>query len=187
MKLSVIIPAYNEENRISRTLLATDDYLRSWNYEYEIIVVNNNSTDNTAAVVLDLKENHAPNIILAHEFVPGKGAAVKKGVAVAQGDYIIFMDADNATPISEIHNFWPLFDGTTDIVIGSRYTEQSNVLVKQPLYRIMLSRLSNLMIQAVLLPGIKDTQVGFKMLTKPAADKIFKNMYTNGWGLTLKY
>ncbi len=186
MKLSVIIPAHNEEKRIGETLMATDAYLEKQNYEYEIIVVDNNSTDKTDSVAHDLFETSVQKARLIKEAIPGKGAAVRAGVQNAKGDYIIFMDADNATPISEIEKFWPYFRQGFQVVIGSRYVHESNVTRKQPLYRIVLSRLSNLLIQAVAVPGIHDTQLGFKAFTKASADNIFKYVSITGWGFDME-
>lgn len=187
IKLSVVIPAYNEEKRIAGTLKSMDDYLRKQNYNYEIIVIDNGSNDSTAAVVKNLAGKEVRNLKydLAHE--KGKGGAVAYGlVKHAYGDYIMFMDADNATPISEIEKFWPFFDQDYSVVIGSRYLAESNVTHKQPLYRIILSRLSNLLIQMLAVPGIKDTQLGFKVFTRKAGKDIFTRITVFGWGFDME-
>jgi len=187
-KLSVIIPAYNEEKRIISTLKATDEYLAKQNFEYEILIIDNGSNDSTQAVVKKfITDSKVQHIIvdLAHE--KGKGGAVAHGVrAHAKGDYIMFMDADNATPISEIEKFWPYFEKGFSVVIGSRYLSGSNVTHKQPLYRIILSRLSNLLIQTLAVPGIKDTQLGFKVFTCEAAKDIFSRITVFGWGFDME-
>ena len=104
----------------------------------------------------------------------------------ARGDFVVFMDADNATPISEIEKFWPYFQNGYSVVIGSRYLNESNVTQKQPFYRILLSRLSNLLIQIMVAPGIKDTQLGFKCFTGPAARDIFSQVTIPGWGFDME-
>ena len=173
MKLSVIIPAHNEANRISQTLKETDHYLSQQGYGYEIIVVDNNSTDDTKATVEGLIAGGLNNVRIMEIAVAGKGATVKVGMEAATGDYAMFMDADNATPISEVEKFWPYFEQGYSVVIGSRYLKDSQVTKKQPIYRIILSRVGNVLIRFLALPGIKDTQLGFKAFTKAAARDIF--------------
>src|SRR3989344_7552512 len=107
IKLSVIIPAHNEEKRIQKTLFDVDGYLGKQDYEYEIIVVDNGSNDRTAQVVKKLETTTVSHCKLIQTQIPGTGHAVKLGVEKASGRYIMFMDADNATPISEIEKFWP--------------------------------------------------------------------------------
>ena len=97
----------------------------------------------------------------------------------------MFMDADNATPISEIEKFLPFFDQGFQVVIGSRYTNPDLVKVRQPLYRVILSRISNLLIQALAVPGIKDTQLGFKAFSKEAAKDIFSRVSVLRWGFDM--
>src|SRR5438045_2393740 len=110
MKLSVVIPAHNEEHRIGETLKQTDAYLEKQNYDYEIIVVDNNSTDHTDSVVEQMFHAGVKSARLIKERTPGKGAAVKTGIKNSKGHNVIFMDADNATPISEIEKFWPYLE-----------------------------------------------------------------------------
>ncbi|MGE5298114.1 MAG: dolichyl-phosphate beta-glucosyltransferase [Acidobacteriaceae bacterium] len=185
-KLSVIIPAYNEEKRIEQTLLNIDSYLEKQNYEYEIIVVDNNSNDKTSEVVKRLEMSTVRNAKAIFERTKGKGAAVKRGMLEAVGEYRMFMDADNATPISEIEKFWPFLDQGYQVVIGSRYVDPSTVKIKQPFYRVLMSRLSNLLIQTVLIPHIKDTQTGFKAFEAKAAETIFKQVTIFGWAFDME-
>src|SRR3989338_8751309 len=132
MKLSIIIPAHNEANRISQTLKETDHYLSQQGYGYEIIVVDNNSTDDTKATVEGLIAGGLNNVRIMEIAVAGKGATVKVGMEAATGDYAMFMDADNATPISEVEKFWQYFEQGYSVVIGSRYLKDSQVTKKQP-------------------------------------------------------
>lgn len=188
-KLSVVIPAYNEGQRIQLTLEDVDKYLKAQNYPYEIIVVDNGSNDNTCEVVKGYQDKGIENVVrlCLSESVGAKGSAVKLGIVdYAKGDYIMFMDADNATPVSEIEKFWLYFDKGYSVVIGSRYVEESNVTRKQPFYRILLSRMSNLLIQALAVRGIHDTQLGFKAFTRDAAKTIFSRLTIPGWGFDME-
>jgi dolichyl-phosphate beta-glucosyltransferase len=187
MKLSVVIPAYNEETRIEATLLDVDSYLKKQSYDYEIIVVVNNSHDKTYDVVKKLEATTMQKATAMNLPEGGKGNAVKRGIVEkATGDIIMFMDADNATPISEIEKFLPYFTQGFDVVIGSRYTNPDLVKQHQPFYRILLSRLSNILIQFLAVPGIKDTQLGFKAFSKKAAQDIFPRISILRWGFDME-
>jgi dolichyl-phosphate beta-glucosyltransferase len=185
-RLSVIIPAHNEEQRIEKTLLDVDAYLEKQPYDYEIIVVNNNSNDRTVEVVKKLESTTVQNARIISETMRGKGAAVRRGMMEAQGDYTVFMDADNATPIKEIEKLWPYLQQGYEVVIGSRYVDPATVKVKQPMYRVVLSRMSNLLIQTVLIPHIKDTQCGFKAFSGQASKEIFKQVTIFGWAFDME-
>ena len=186
-KLSVIIPAYNEENRIEKTLLDVDSYLQKQVYDYEIIVVVNGSHDKTYEVVKQLELSTVKKAIAMNLEIGGKGNAVTRGILdKASGDIIMFMDADNATPISEIEKFIPFFEQGMDVVIGSRYVKPELVKVRQPLFRVVLSRMSNLIIQLLAVPGIKDTQLGFKAFTNKCAKDIFRFVTIKRWGFDME-
>ncbi|MFA7309088.1 MAG: dolichyl-phosphate beta-glucosyltransferase [Patescibacteria group bacterium] len=187
--LSVVIPAYNESQRIIPTLEAVDQYLKKQDYSYEIIVVANNCTDNTVEVLLDQQNKIQHLEIYDLEILKpggGKGYAVKKGVEKSRGEYIVFMDADNATKIDEIGNFWKFFKEGYSVVIGSRHIKGSKIVVQQPLHRRILGRVANLVIRLLLLPGIHDTQCGFKAFTRDAGKKIFALSEIGGWGFDME-
>ncbi|MGE5392308.1 MAG: dolichyl-phosphate beta-glucosyltransferase [Candidatus Saccharibacteria bacterium] len=190
IKLSVVIPAYNEENRIEDTLHAVDAYLEKQNYGYEILVVDNGSKDKTVEVVKRLEATTVQNAHILEQppIVPGnnKGNAVKKGIMESQGEYVVFMDADNATPISEIEKFWPALESGIEVVIGSRYVDPTTVKIHQPFYKVALSRMSNILIQTVLIPHIKDTQCGFKAFRTSAAKEIFKHITIFSWAFDME-
>jgi len=187
--LSIIIPAYNEEERIGETLSSIYNYLEKQSYNYEVIIVANNCNDSTGKVVLDYQKNVKHLKLFDLQIAkPGgaKGHAVKRGMQEATGDYKLFMDADNATRIIEVDHFWPYFDHGYDVVIGSRHVKDSCIVVQQPWYRRFIGRVANLLIRLVLLPGIHDTQCGFKAFTKKAADKVFEKMEIGGWGFDME-
>lgn len=182
-KLSVVIPAYNEEKRIKRTLESIDAYLEKQSYPYEIIVVSDGSCDKTVQVVQEYQKTTVENLkINANPVNRGKGFVVRDGVGQAEGEYILFMDADNATRIEEIEKFWPYFEQGFDLVFGSRYVQGAKMPVKQPWFRRLAGRMSNILIQILLLPGIHDTQCGFKAFTRDVAHCLFSVSQIDGWG-----
>jgi dolichyl-phosphate beta-glucosyltransferase len=174
MKLSVIIPAYNEEKRLPNTLRLVDEYLKRQKYEYEIIVVNDGSKDKTAQIVQDLKLQITNLKLIDRKENKGKGYSVKEGMLKAQGEYRLFMDADNSTSIDQIEKMWPWFEKEYDIVIGSRDIKGAILDPPQPFFRRFVGKIfrwaSNIICGTW---GILDTQCGFKCFTKKAAETIF--------------
>lgn len=185
LKLSVIIPAYNEEKRIGKTVRDVDKYLQKQDYDYEIIVVDNHSNDKTSQVVNKLAATAVRKARAIKQPVRGKGAAVQLGVEQAVGEYLLFMDADNATPISEIEKFWTALEQGVEVVIGDRYMDKTHQ-AHQPWYRTIMSRGSNLLIQFVLVPHINDTQAGFKAFKTSAAKEIFKRITIKGFAFDME-
>lgn len=189
--LSVIIPAYNEAARLPRTLEATCVYLDARGTAYEVLVVDDGSTDDTAAVAKEWTNRPAqPESklqVLRYEQNRGKGHAVRHGVLRASGERVLYMDADLATPIEEIEKLEAaLADGTTQVAIGSRPLRQSELLVRQPWYREMLGRGFNQVVQALATPGIQDTQCGFKLLNGEAARHIFSRCQLDGFSFDVE-
>jgi dolichyl-phosphate beta-glucosyltransferase len=159
--LSVIIPAYNEQARILPTLKAVIDYLADRQISHEILVIDDGSSDCTSQVCRNLSHAHENVRVVRNPMNQGKGFAVKTGIQNAAGEYILFADADNSTPIEEFDNFLPHL-AARRILIGSRYVQPDLVERRQPWYRILISRVANLLIRFFVVEGVKDTQCGFK-------------------------
>ncbi len=179
--LSAVIPAYNEEQRIGATLAGLRKFLDKQTYAYEVIVVNDGSNDATFSIV-DLIARDWPQLkLLSNLKNQGKGAVVRQGILSAQGQYILFSDADNATPINQINKLLQYIE-QYPVVISSRYCPGARIVVHQAWYRVWLSRLSNRLIRLVLLPGIYDTQCGFKLFKHQPAKDIFSRVTINRFG-----
>lgn len=186
--LSVIIPAYNEARRLPRTLDDIINYLSGQAYQSEVTVVDDGSSDNTADVVKQRAEGRTGISLLTHPDGRnhGKGAAVKLGMLSAKGRYRLFMDADNSTTIDHVEQFWPAIEKGFDAVIGSRGLNDSNIAVSQPWYRILAGRVGNQIIQTLAVPGIEDTQAGFKMFTDECAKDVFPRLTIDRWGFDVE-
>lgn len=184
--LSVIIPAYNEAKRIPLTLVAVDKYLSTVDYPYEILVVNDGSKDNTSEVVEKLSVDIRNLKLIDNDANKGKGGVVRQGMLLAAGKYRLFMDADNSTSVEHFEKMRPAFDEGYAIVIGSRAIRGTVLKPPQPWYRQIPGKIGNLIIQLLVLPGIWDTQCGFKACTAEAAEKIFSLTKISGWGFDVE-
>src|SRR3989338_3527266 len=156
--LSVIIPAHNEASRLPLTLIDIDKHLDEQEYSYEIVVVNDGSTDHTAEIVRRFLPLIANLRLIDNEENKGKGAVVRQGMLESKGLWRLFMDADNSTSIVEFNKMIPYFKSGYDVVIGSRGVKGSRKMPSQPFYKDISGRLGNLVIQLFLLPGIWDSQ-----------------------------
>jgi len=198
MYLSVIIPAYNEEKRLSKTLEEIDKYLSKQRvaeasphlppcsasphsvYDYEILVVNDGSKDKTAQVIRDRVSVIQNLRLIDNKKNNGKGYVVRQGMLEAKGEYRIFTDADNSTSIDQVEKMWPYFEKGYDIVFGSRDVKGAILDPSQSLFRRFLGEafgfLTNLIVGTW---GIADSQCGFKCFTKKAAENIFPKCKIN--------
>jgi dolichyl-phosphate beta-glucosyltransferase len=187
MEISVIIPAYNEAKRITPTIKSVVEYLEKLSKNrYEIIVVLDGSKDNTLEVVSKLANKYKAIKIINNTINRGKGAVVKQGILDSQGDYVLFMDADNSTRIDELDQILPVMRKGVDIVVGSRDMHGSKVEVRQARYKEILGDLGNLWIQLLLVGGIKDTQCGFKVFKGDIARNIFSRLNMQGWSFDIE-
>ena len=187
MYLSVFIPAYNEEKRISATLLDIDRYLSRQNYDYEIIVVSDGSKDNTVSVVRNLQTKIRNLRLIDNKENHGKGYVVKQGMLEAGGEYRLFMDADNSTAIDHLDKFWPLLKQGYDVIIGSIELKGAKIEEKAAWYRRWLGRISKYIIRVVAgLWKIHDSQRGFKLFTAKAAEAIFSKQTIMRWGFDIE-
>lgn len=184
--LSVIIPAYNEAKRLPLTLIDIDKHLSYQEYSYEIIVVNDGSTDNTAEIVRRFMPL-IKNLKLADQKEnKGKGAAVRLGMLSARGRWRLFMDADNSTSITEFNKMLPYLKEGYEVVIGSRAAKGAVMRPPPPIHKRIAERLGNWFIQLILLKGIKDTQCGFKCFSDELAHKIFMETKINKWAFDIE-
>lgn len=180
--LSVIIPAYNEADKISATLLDIDKYLSKQKYSYEILVVSDGSTDNTAQVVKKMQELVKNLKIIDNEKNHGKGYVVKQAMLEARGKYRLFMDADNSTTIDHLDKFWPEIK-KHDIVIGSIEIKGAKIKETAACYRRWLGKIAKYIIRIITgLWEIKDTQRGFKLFSEKSVKKIFPKQTLVRWG-----
>lgn len=188
IRLSVIIPAYNEELRLPETLSHAIGYLGSQPYASEILVVNDGSTDGTEQVVRKQDPASVSLKLVAHEDGSnhGKGASVKRGMLEARGTFRLFMDADNSTTLDQVDRFWPYFEQGYSVVIGSRAHKDSVIGVRQMRYKEIAGRLGNWFIRTLTVPGILDTQAGFKMFSAKAAGQIFPLQTIERWGYDIE-
>ena len=185
MFLSIIIPTYNEEKRLSRALEDIEQWEKRQRDEIEVIVVDDGSRDGTVQIaerfkkrirnlsVIDNKENH------------GKGWVVRQGILGAKGEWRLFTDADDATSINHFDKMRPLLR-SYDVIICSRDVKGARLVPAQPWYRRLLGNIGNLVIQGMLLPGIWDTQCGFKCFSADAAKSVFKSARIDRWGFDIE-
>lgn len=187
--LSVIIPAYNEEKTIVDTTHKVLDYLKKQNFTYEIVIGDDGSKDKTVEIARKEFVNEPSVKIVERNENHGKGFNVRDTILKSNGKIRLFMDADNATDISHFDLMKPLFDSGYDVVIGSRDGKDAKgakKIVSQPWYKTIMGNAGNLFIQVLAVPGIWDTQCGFKAFTAEAAENIFKYAKVDRWAFDIE-
>ena len=182
--LSIVIPAYNEENRLPSTLEQVFHFLKKQPFSSEIIVVENGSADRTLEIAQQFADGHE-NVHVLHSEQRGKGLAIQHGVKVAVGKYVFLCDADLSMPIEEISKFTPPKLEEVDIAIASREAPGS-VRINEPYYRHFTGRVFNTLIRLLVLPKLQDTQCGFKCIRADVARDIFRYQTLTGWAFDVE-
>ena len=182
--LSIIIPAYNEENRLPNSLEQVFRFLEKQSYASEVIVVENGSSDKTLEVSQSFAKQHK-NLRVIHNEQRGKGGAVLRGIREAHGEYVFICDADLSMPVEEISKFLPPLLTDFDIAIGSREAPGA-VRYNEPYYRHLTGRVFNMLIRLMVLPDLQDTQCGFKCMRVVVARDIFRFQTLTGWAFDVE-
>jgi len=172
--VSIVVPAYNEERRLPPTLIDMIDFFDQQPLSYEIIVVDDGSSDSTSEVVHKFERVRQQVKLIQLPKNHGKGHAVRVGVLNSRGRAILFADADGATPIEEFSKLYSALQSGAEIVIGSRALASTDTKVSTSVHRRLLGRVFNRCVNTLLLPSIADTQCGFKLFSRPAALFLFK-------------
>lgn len=180
-KLSVVVPAYNEEQRLGATLDRMIDYLSKQERPWELLVVDDGSKDGTADLVRRAAEKHPEVRLLVNERNRGKGFTVRRGMLAASGDAVLFSDADLSSPIEEVEKLIPMLEHGHDVVIGSRDIIGSKIEVPQPLHRRIMGYTFMVLRDWIAVSGFRDTQCGFKLFRKPAAEAVFSRGRVDGF------
>ncbi len=192
--LSVIIPAYNEANRLPITLIDVDRHLADQNFSYEIIVALSPSEDDTGSILARFAHLIKKLKVVALTENLGKGYAIKRGMKEAKGTWRLCMDADNSVAVVEFLKMIPYLGGEKlevgneryEVLIGSRYIPGSYLQPAPPVWRQILSQLGNFLLRSTVLRGIHDAQCGFKCFSENSASKIFHRSKINGWAIDLE-
>ena len=182
--LSIIIPAHNEENRLPGTLEQVFNFLARQSYSAEVVVVENGSRDRTYEIAQGFAKQH-DNLHVIRNQERGKGLAIQRGVKEAAGTYLFLCDADLSMPIEEINKFLPPQLEHVDVAIASREAPGA-VRYNEPVYRHITGRVFNTLIRLLVLPGLQDTQCGFKCIRAEVADDIFPYQTLTGWAFDVE-
>lgn len=182
--LSIVIPAHNEEDRLPNTLEKIYKFLETQDFLYEVIIVENGSSDHTLELAQEFAQSR-PTLRVLQEQKRGKGNAVKRGMLEARGDYRFICDADLSMPIEELPKFIPPALQQFDIAIASREAPGA-VRYNEPPYRHIGGRAVNFIIQLLILPGLNDTQCGFKCFRADIAEALFRQQTLAGWSFDIE-
>lgn len=184
--MSIILPAYNEENRLGPSLDRIISYLDTKDWNAEIIVVDDGSTDNTVALVHEWAKKDTRVKLVCNPENKGKGFSVRNGMLHAKGRYRLFSDSDLSTPIEELDKLLDCSVQGTDVCIGSRSIEGSDVQVSQAFYRVLMGRTFNLLVRILFHTKMRDTQCGFKLFSNEAVEDVFPKSVINRFGFDVE-
>lgn len=184
--LSVIVPAYNEQDRLKHSLPKLLREVERRFLDYEIIVVDDGSTDDTSRTVKDFISKNNKVRLISYRHNMGKGHAVRTGVLAAKKDYVLYCDADLSTPFREIRKLIKALDNGSDIAIGSRARKDTRILKRQPIYRVLMGKTFNKIVKILAVSGINDTQCGFKCFKAPIALDIFRDCFIDGFSFDVE-
>ena len=177
--ISIVIAAYNEENRIVPSLFTIRDYCTTKNIDYEIIVVDDGSTDRTRAIATGKKPQIPHLTVIGYNTNMGKGYALRTGVLSSKGDFVLLTDADLSTPIEELSKLLHMIHNKCDIAIGSRALALSEIIKKQPWWRQGMGKFFNKIVKTLVIADFNDTQCGFKLFSGQSARNLFKEAQIN--------
>jgi dolichyl-phosphate beta-glucosyltransferase len=180
--LSIVLPAYNEAERIATTLDKVMRYAEQRGLRTEVIVVNDGSSDTTADIVREQAGRHPALRLVENPGNRGKGFSIRSGMLHARGDVLLFSDADLSSPIEEADKLLAAIQAGADIAIGSRWIRTELQVKRQPLHRQLLGRMFNLALRLILGLNFKDTQCGFKAFNRRAAEAVFPQQRIERWG-----
>ncbi|MBP9686215.1 MAG: glycosyltransferase family 2 protein [Candidatus Doudnabacteria bacterium] len=185
-KLSVVIPSYNEAERIAPTITYTHEFLKKQGYDFEILVVVDGAKDAAAQVVAELQTSVPELRLINNPQNHGKGYVVRQGMLEAKGEIRLFMDADNSTKVDHIAEFMPFFDQGFDIVAGSRRIAGADIAVHQGFVRDFLGGVFRFIVHTIVPLGVTDSQCGFKAFTAEAAERVFPKQVINRWAFDVE-
>lgn len=185
--LSIIIPAYNEELRLPPTLIQGIDFLERQSLSYEIIVVDDGSTDGTAEMVRRFQRIRPQVALIRLARNRGKGHAVKTGVLNARGELVLMADADGSTPFEEFLRLQrAIEEQRVEVAIGSRAVADTEIVVAAKWHRMIIGRVFNFLVNTLAVPEVKDSQCGFKLFTRRAARELFSRQTVDGWAFDVE-
>jgi|SRR5205085_580910 len=182
MRYSIVIPAYNESERITAGLDKILAHVQKKGWDAEILVVNDGSRDRTAEIVTSYSLRHSAVRLLENPGNRGKGYSVRNGMLNSEGEILLFTDADLSAPIYEAEKLFDALRDGAEVAIGSRWLNRKLQIERQPLYRQLFGRVFNLLLRVILNLKEKDTQCGFKAFTRRAAEAIFPRQHIERWG-----